>query len=93
MKSSLSSVLSGGPSWRRAVRCFSLLLVATTTMPAATIIWTNTAGGTWNTAANWSPNIVPGAGDTANITTPGTYSVALNVNGCRTVPWLTRVSE
>ena len=23
---------------------------------SATIIWTNTAGGNWSTAANWSPN-------------------------------------
>src|SRR5439155_23179057 len=32
---------------------------------AATISWTNTAGGNWNTAANWSPNQVPGPLDTA----------------------------
>ncbi|MGO8930680.1 MAG: hypothetical protein ACLQU3_27800, partial [Limisphaerales bacterium] len=47
---------------------------------SATIAWTNTAGGNWNVAANWSPNQVPAPGDTANITTPGTYAITLNVN-------------
>ena len=32
---------------------------------AATITWTNTAGGNWNDAANWNPNQVPGASDDA----------------------------
>ncbi|MBI1178215.1 hypothetical protein GC207_12340, partial [bacterium] len=49
-------------------------------VPAATLTWTNTLGGEWNTAANWSPNTVPGAGDTANITTAGTYTVNLSVD-------------
>jgi hypothetical protein len=49
-------------------------------LPAATITWTNTLGGNWNVASNWSPNAVPGATDTANITTAGSYSVALNAN-------------
>ena len=30
--------------------------------------WTNTASAAWNNAANWSPNGVPGAGDTAVMT-------------------------
>ena len=34
---------------------------------AASLVWTNTAGGNWNTAANWSPNQVPGATDSATI--------------------------
>jgi hypothetical protein len=43
-------------------------------------IWTNAAGGSWNTAANWTPNGVPGgnSGDSATIGFPGTYTVALN---------------
>jgi len=43
-------------------------------------IWTNTAGGNWTGAANWTPNGVPGgnAGDTATIGIPGTYTVTLN---------------
>ena len=47
---------------------------------AAVITWTNTAGGSWQTAANWSPNQVPGAADTAEITTPGTYNITLAAN-------------
>jgi len=31
---------------------------------AADIVWTNTAGGNWGTAANWSPNQVPGCAGT-----------------------------
>jgi hypothetical protein len=31
------------------------------------IVWTNNASGDWNAAQNWSPNIVPGANDTAFI--------------------------
>lgn len=45
---------------------------------AASLTWTNTAGGSWNTAANWSPNAVPGATDTAKLTTPGNYTVILD---------------
>lgn len=56
------------------------LLAPPARLPAATLTWTNTAGGTWSTAANWSPNAVPGAADTANITTPGTYTVLLDVH-------------
>src|SRR4051812_17324152 len=45
----------------------------------ADIVWTNTSGGTWGTAANWSPNQVPTNSDTAWITNNGTYSVTNNV--------------
>jgi hypothetical protein len=43
----------------------------------ATLNWTNTASGVWNTATNWSPNAAPGPGDTAIITIPG-VTVSLN---------------
>jgi len=46
---------------------------------SATITWTNVAGGNWNVAANWNPNSVPGAGDTAVITNSST-TVTLNVS-------------
>jgi hypothetical protein len=45
---------------------------------ATTYAWTNTAGGLWSAAANWSPNGIPGSGDTALITTSGTYAVGLS---------------
>jgi hypothetical protein len=41
-------------------------------------IWTNTGGGNWSAAANWSPNAVPGPLDAAYITAPGTYIVTLD---------------
>jgi hypothetical protein len=43
------------------------LLVAFTAS-AADRYWTNNAGGTFSTALNWSPNIVPGAADNARFT-------------------------
>ncbi len=39
--------------------------------------WTNTLGGDWSVAANWSPNGVPTGGDVANITNGGTYTVTI----------------
>jgi hypothetical protein len=49
---------------------------------AAPINWTNSASGFWNTAANWNPNTVPGASDTAIITNAG---VTVSLNGATTV--------
>src|SRR5262249_50022263 len=56
---------------------FALITLAlfTSLVPAATITWTNTDGGFWSDAVNWSPNQVPTAGDSAVITAPGTYAV------------------
>ncbi len=56
--------------------CFLLLLLASTAF-ALTSNWTNTAGGNWNVAGNWS-NGVPGPNDTARIAAVGTYTVTLN---------------
>lgn len=47
---------------------------------AATVTWTNTAGGTWNVPTNWSPNLVPDATDTALIPLEGTYTVTNTAN-------------
>lgn len=46
---------------------------------AATIVWTNTAGGGWNEAINWSPNQVPGSGDTVMVTNDVDFT--LNIDG------------
>jgi hypothetical protein len=46
----------------------------------ATITWTNASGGNWSVTNNWSPNQVPGAADTALITTSGAYAITLNAN-------------
>src|ERR1039457_7308146 len=51
------------------------LLAVGNLAPAATITWTNTSGGNWSVAANWSPNQVPTNTDSVLITAPGTYTV------------------
>lgn len=56
------------------------LLLAAASSSAATIAWTNTAGGNWNVVANWSPNQLPVSNDVVEITTPGTYTVTLNTS-------------
>jgi hypothetical protein len=47
---------------------------------AATIAWTNTSGGSWSIAANWSPNSVPVSTDDVFITSNGTYTVTMDVS-------------
>ncbi len=42
---------------------------------SAQLVWTNTAGGLWSNATNWSPNAVPGAPDSAVVTNAGTYTI------------------
>lgn len=47
----------------------------------ATKLWTKTTSGNWATAANWTTNGEPGAGDDVLINNAtGTYTVALNTN-------------
>jgi hypothetical protein len=57
--------------WASSLLCFF-------SAHGADIVWTNLSGGTWATAANWSPNQVPTIGDTAWITNNGTYSVTVS---------------
>jgi len=40
--------------------------------------WTNTSGGNWTTASDWSTGSVPGSSDVACVISPGTYSVVMN---------------
>ncbi len=54
-----------------------ILFLAGFRTQAASITWTNTASGGWDTAANWDSNSVPGASDTAIITNTG-VTVSLN---------------
>ncbi|MBE0539811.1 MAG: hypothetical protein IH623_00290 [Verrucomicrobia bacterium] len=72
------TVSSANP--RRWPHVLLLTLAATLATHAATLVWTNSSGGNWNLAANWEPNQVPGASDTAIITNDGTYIVTLNVD-------------
>lgn len=61
--------------WRLAIACLSL--AGTFTASAADLVWTNTAGGNWNTAANWFPNQVPSIADDVFITNTGSYTVTI----------------
>src|ERR1039458_3802894 len=42
--------------------------------------WTNTAGGAWSTATDWSEGTVPGLADVACITLAGTYTVTMSAS-------------
>ncbi len=56
-----------------------LFLNTAITGQAASVLWTNLAGGNWNAATNWSPNQVPAAADHAIITNAGTYTVLVDM--------------
>ena len=43
----------------------------------ASISWNSGTSGTWTSASNWSPAVVPGAGDDALIAASGTYVVTI----------------
>jgi hypothetical protein len=58
----------------------SLLLFGGCWLNAASIQWTNTSGGHWSVATNWSPAQVPGPLDTAAISASGTYTVTLDAD-------------
>jgi hypothetical protein len=75
--------------WRLWISSFAsvFLFFGPPVVWAASITWTNSSGGNWNVADNWSPNQVPGAADIALINTPGTYVV--NVNASADVASLT----
>ncbi len=62
----------------QAFLIFTLFLALSCTASATTFIWTNTVSGNWNAVTNWSPNGVPGVGDTAIISTSGTYAITVN---------------
>src|ERR1017187_5649851 len=60
-----------------AATAVALLFVASFSVRAATVNWTNATSGGWNVPTNWNPNGVPGASDTAIITNAG-VTVSLN---------------
>lgn len=47
--------------------------------------WNNTSGGNWFDPLNWSPNGVPGGGDSVTITNNGTYTVLVSTGTVSTV--------
>src|SRR5690242_15169777 len=65
-----------GTAWIIVV-CLQALM-GFTVADGAVVTWTNTSGGNWYVATNWSPNQVPGPGDDAVITASGLYAVTLN---------------
>src|ERR1035438_8328390 len=60
----------------------ALLFLARMSAHSAIVDWTNSVSGGWDTAANWDPNGVPGANDTAVITNAG---VTVSLNSATTV--------
>jgi Tol biopolymer transport system component len=54
--------------------------VGATAAAGLTVSWSNAAGGDWSDPANWTPNQVPGAGDTAVIVLDGVYTVSLGAD-------------
>jgi hypothetical protein len=79
-----NELMNQRPLIRLAPVCAFVVFLVAALAPgrAATITWTNTASGGWNTAANWDPNTVPGASDAAIITNAG---VTVSLNGATTV--------
>ena len=57
-----------------------LALVIAGPVSAATLTWTNSAGGNWNAATNWSPQQVPGASDVAVINGAASYTILVTGN-------------
>jgi len=65
-------VVGRGLIYLLGITCAAHLMTAA----AADIWWTNTSGGNWNVAANWSPNQVPGTLDNAFVT-GSSYTVSV----------------
>ncbi len=64
----------------RQILALMLLGVCSTNLAVgATFDWSNTLGGTFSTAANWTPaGGPPGSGDTARFSLPNTYTVTFS---------------
>ncbi len=79
MKSAVPSYFARARYIKRCRGLIALLLFGhSLTSHATDIHWANPVNGNWNTAANWNPAQVPGAGDRAFITVDGTYTVAVS---------------
>jgi hypothetical protein len=69
-----------GNSMKAIITLLFLVAVGNIGADAATINWTNTAGGNWSVAANWSPNQVPGSSDDSVVASNGIYTVTLDTS-------------
>jgi hypothetical protein len=74
----LTHMTGGCKKWLETLVFTGLILIPLAGI--AQIFWTNTLGGNWNVAANWSPNTVPGSNDPVNISMNGTYTVNLDTS-------------
>ena len=63
-----------------------MAILATRTADAATVIWTNTAGGAWETTTSWNLGVLPGSSDTAQVGSNGNYTVTIGSSAANTVP-------
>ena len=54
---------------------FDAVTLSTSVHFVAMNIWTNTGGGDWSTASNWSGNVVPASGEAVWIGNAGSYTV------------------
>ncbi len=45
----------------------------------ASYSWSVGTSGSWSDASNWTPSGIPGAGDTATVSAPGSYAIQLDV--------------
>ena len=60
--------------------CVTTLLFPARLAHGGAVVWTNTAGGKWSVAANWSPSRMPGSTDDVLITNAGSYTVTLDTS-------------
>jgi hypothetical protein len=58
----------------------AMLITGFPSSQAGTIVWTNTLGGNWSAATNWSPNAIPSESDNVYISADGTYDVSLDTS-------------
>lgn len=75
----VNSALSGKVNFmNRLIPFFLALLLVNASLAHATIFtWSSPASGSWHTATNWSPNGLPGAGDTVNLTNNSSFTVSV----------------
>src|ERR1035438_8519993 len=68
--------------FRRIAFVFTLWCSCNTAALAATYTWTGNAtpplNSLWSNVTNWAPSSVPGAGDTAIISSPGVNAIYIN---------------
>jgi hypothetical protein len=64
------------------LRCIAgvVVLAGVVSAGAATIDWTNTSGGVYNTPGNWQGGVLPGDADLARFQVDGTFGVSLSAS-------------